>query len=229
MRRFRILMPIGFALTVLQAGQAIAGKSPLVPVAIDPEPSLSVPARPGPGMFLVARRSLGGTYFGKTVVYLVEHDDDGTLGLIVNRSSEIRLSDALPDLEKENATGHRLYYGGPVEPAMIMMLLRGASAARGTAHVAGSVYVATDHRALGAAIAAHKSASEMRLYIGYSGWSPGQLDFELQRGSWHVVPASADDVFSSESDSLWQRLIERLEPEGIEVRDEGRVIPAAAA
>ena len=109
---------------------------------------------------------------------------------------------------------------------MIMMLLRGAAAARGTALVAGSVYVGTDRRALAAALAANKSASEMRLYIGYSGWSPGQLDFELQRGSWHVVPARADEIFADDSDTLWQRLIERLEPEGIEVRDEGRGIPA---
>ena len=219
-------MQIGFALAALQAGQAIAGKSPLVPVVIDPEPSFSAPARPAPGRFLVATRALDGSYFGQTVVYLVEHDADGTLGLIVNRSSEIRLTDALPDLDGGPAAAHRLYYGGPVEPAMIMMLLRGTAAARGTALVAGSVYVGTDRRALAAALAANKSANEMRLYIGYSGWSPGQLDFELQRGSWHVVPARADEIFADDSDTLWQRLIERLEPEGIEVRDEGRGIPA---
>jgi putative transcriptional regulator len=149
--------------------------------------------------------------------------------LIVNRSSEIRLADALPDIEGGTAAAHRLYYGGPVEPALITMLVRLESAAKGMAHVAGSVYVGADRDVLDAMLAAHKSASELRLYLGYSGWAAGQLDFELELGSWHVVPADADAVFSAESDSLWQRLIERLEPAGIEVRNHRRRSTAAAA
>lgn len=229
MRRIRILISIGFALAVFLAGETLAGKPLFIPVSITPDLPPSAMAKPGPGMLLVAKRALDGSYFGQTVVYLIEHDEHGTLGLIVNRPSEIRLSDVLADIEDGPAAAHRLYYGGPVEPSAIMMLMRGQSAAGEMAHVAGSVYVSVDRHVLDAALAANKSASELRVYLGYSGWSAGQLDFELERGSWHVVTADADAVFSGESDSLWHRLIERLEPEGIEVRDRRRRIAAAAA
>ena len=57
----------------------------------------------------------------------------------------------------------------------------------------------------------------MRFYLGYSGWAAGQLDFELERDSWHVVAADTDSIFSAKTDSLWDLLIDRLEPDGIQV------------
>lgn len=223
MWRIRILIAIGFALAVCQASATISRVYPLTPASLTPSLPHPVQARPAAGTFLVARRSLDGTYFGHTVIYLIEHDEQGTLGLIVNRSSQIRLTDALPDIEDEAAAAHRLYYGGPVEPSVIMMLMRGQSAVKGMAHVADSVYVSVDRRVLDAALAANRQADELRLYLGYSGWSSGQLDDELLRGSWHVVGASPEAIFAADSDSLWQRLIERLEPDGIEVRNRRRL------
>lgn len=227
MWHIRILIMIGIALAVLQPSATPAGKP--LPATIAPELPFSGIAQPAPGTFLVSRRSLDGTYFGQTVIYLVEHDAQGSLGLIVNRSSEIPLGDALSDIDPGQAAAHRLYYGGPVEPAKIMMLLRGQSAASGALRVDASVYFSTDREVLDAALAANKTASEIRLYLGYAGWAAGQLNYELKRGSWFVVAASADAVFSDESDSLWQRLIERLEPEGIEVRQRHRQQTETAA
>ena len=86
-------------------------------------------------MFLVAKRALDDSHFGQSVVYLVEHDEDGTLGLIVNRSSDVSLSEAVPDIEDKLATAHALYYGGPVGLPMILMLVRSESATEGMAHV----------------------------------------------------------------------------------------------
>lgn len=225
MWRIRILIPIGFALAMLQASATPAG----IVASIAPELPHVAAEKPAPGVFLVAKRALEGSYFGQTVVFLVEHDENGSLGLIVNRSSDIRLADALPDIEGGRAAEHRLYYGGPVELSLITMLLRSQMPAAGMAHVAGSVYVSADRRVLDRALAANKDAGELRIYLGYSGWGAGQLDFELARDSWHVVKADPDAVFSADSDSLWERLIERLEPEGIEVRDLRRRIPGATA
>jgi putative transcriptional regulator len=168
-------------------------------------------------MFLVARRALDNSHFGQSVIYLVEHGEDGTLGLIVNRSSDISLFEAVPDIEDKLTTAHALYYGGPVGLPMILMLIRSESATKGMAHVANDVYVSSDRRVLDEVIAAKKPVSEVRFYIGHSGWAPGQLDSELERGSWHVVAADTDVIFSGETDSLWKRLIERLEPHGIQV------------
>jgi len=95
--------------------------------------------------------------------------------------------------------------------------VRSESATEGMEHVVDNVYISSDRRVLDEVLAAEKPDSELRFYIGYSSWAAGQLNFELLRGNWHVVTADTDAIFSSETDSLWNRLIERLEPMGIEV------------
>ncbi len=220
-------MAIGVALGVALAGESVAGGS-LDPISIAPALPGAGTGEPAPGMFLVARRALDGTHFGQSVVYLIDHGEDGTLGLIVNRQSDISLSEALPEIEDKPATAHALYYGGPVGLPMIFMLVRSESATEGMAHVVDNVYISADRRVLDEILAAKKSASEVRFYIGHSGWTAGQLDFELERDSWHVVAADTDAIFSNETDSLWNRLIERLEPRGIQV-DNGPSLPILAS
>lgn len=192
-----------------------------------PRPTGGAPAA---GMFLVATRALDDSHFGRSVVYLLEHGDDGTLGLIVNRPGDSSLLEAVPDLADVGAAAHGLYYGGPVGLPMIMMLARGDRAAEGMAYVVEDVYLSSDRDAMEAALAAGRSASELRFYVGYSGWAGGQLESEFERGSWHLVPGDADTVFSADAEKLWPRLIEQLEPEGIEVYHRRlRLVPAIAA
>ncbi len=100
---------------------------------------------------------------------------------------------------------------------MILMLMRSDSATEGMAQVVDDVYISSDRRILDEVLAAKKPDSELRFYIGHSSWAAGQLDFELLRSDWHVVTADTDAIFSGETDSLWNRLIERLEPTGIQV------------
>jgi len=212
MWRIRALVAICVAL----AGQSVAG-GPLVPLSIIPALPGTGTETPERGMFLVARRALDDSHFGQSVIYLVEHGEDGTLGLIVNRSSDIKLSEAVPDIEDRMVTAHALHYGGPVGLSMILILVRSESALQGMEHVADDVYISSNRRVLDGVLAAKKPESEVRFYIGHSGWAAGQLESELERGSWHVVAADIDAIFSGDTDSLWNRLIERLEPEGIQV------------
>ena len=209
-------MAICVALGVSLAGESVVGGS-FVPTFIAPALPDTITGKPGPGMFLVAKRALDDSHFGQSVVYLVEHGEDGTLGLIVNRSSDVSLSEAVPDIDDKQATAHALYYGGPVGQPMILMLVRSESATEGMSHVVDDVYISSDRRVLDEVLAAKKSDSELRFYIGHSGWAAGQLDFELVRGDWYVVAADTDAIFSGETDLLWNRLIEQLEPTGIQV------------
>jgi putative transcriptional regulator len=209
-------MAVCVTLGVALASESVAGGS-LISIAITPAEPGTNTGEPDRGMFLVARRALDNSHFGQSVVYLVEHGEDGTLGLIVNRSSDISLFEAVPDIEDKLVTAHALYYGGPVGLPMILMLIRSESATKGMAHVANDVYISSDRRVLDEVLAAKKPASEVHFYIGHSGWAAGQLDSELERGSWHVVAADTEVIFSGETDSLWKRLIERLEPHGIQV------------
>ena len=222
MRWIRVPTTLVIALA-LAAGLAGAARS--APALPGTELPVTITGRPGPGMFLVAKRSLDGTHFGQTVVYLVKHGGDGSLGLIVNRLSDVSLSEAVPDIEDEQASAHALYYGGPVGLPMIVMLARGQSGAEGMSHVADGVYASTERRALEDLLAARKPANAVRFYLGYSGWAADQLDFELLRGSWHVIPADTDAIFSEDTDSLWEQYIDRLEPMGIQV-DNRPEVPA---
>jgi putative transcriptional regulator len=216
MRRIRYLM--AFCVALALAGES-AMSGALHPVTISPELPGPTSGKPAPGKFLVARRSLGDSHFGQTVVYLIEHDEAGTLGLIVNRPSEISLSEALPDLEDGRAAAHVLYYGGPVGLPVILILVRGESESAAMAWVADDVYIGTDRRVLDEVLAAKLPANEVRFYVGYSGWAAGQLDSELERESWYVVAADTNAIFSAETGELWNRLIERLEPLGIQVKN----------
>ena len=216
MWRIQVLMAICAALGVDLAGESVAGGS-LDQISIATTLTGASTGEPERGMFLVARRALDDPNFGQSVVYLVEHGEDGTLGLIVNQSSDVSLSEAVPDIEDKQATLHVLQYGGPVGLPMILMLVRSELATEGMEHVSNGVYISSDRRVLDEVLATKKTGSEVRFYIGHSGWAAGQLDFELKRGSWHVVAAGTDAIFSDKTASLWNRLIERLEPRGIQV------------
>ena len=179
-------------------------------------------SEPGPGKFLVAKRSLGDPNFAQTVVYLVAHGDAGSLGLIVNRASDVSLSEAAPDFPKQQADAYSLFFGGPVGIPMILVLGRGESVVDDMMHVADGVHISSERPVMEAALAAAASPDNLRFYVGYAGWAAGQLRFELERDSWHVVNAGPDAVFSADSASLWRSMIDKLEPIGIQVKSRYR-------
>lgn len=159
--------------------------------------------RPAAGVFLVARDEIAGGPFWHSVVLLVSHGPEGTLGVIVNRATDASSKDVLPDLETEASAPHPLYFGGPVTLDGLVFLFRADEAPEGAAHVLGDVYfagrIATLKRLL-----AEKSA--VKLFLGHAGWAPGQLDAELVRGSWDLVEADAFTLFGKDPATLWPEL-----------------------
>lgn len=173
-------------------------------------------SKPLQGRFLVASRSLQDPRFMQSVVYVVKHGSRGTLGLILNRPGNVSLLEAIPGIEDKQAESHTLYYGGPVGQTVVFMLLRNEPVRQGIAHISGGVSFSSERRVLDQMLAAKKPSSEIHFHIGHSGWAPGQLLFEIQHGSWHVVDGDMDLIFSDQADSLWARFIEELEPLGIQ-------------
>lgn len=208
-----VWLMLGLALPV--AARAPAGRTP---------PALA----PAAGLFLVARRNLPSPNFFKTVVLLTQHGADGTLGVIINRRTGFDAGDLLQDLPGTRGAGHAVFIGGPVAPHRIVMLLRRERPADTVERVTDEISFSADRDVLEAVIARHKPASELRLFAGHAGWAPGQLDYELTRGDWYLVPAETAAVFDEDSDRLWERLINRLDPPGIRVQAvPGRLAPAA--
>lgn len=208
MCRIRFLITCVATTAVILATQIAAAASPAV-TSIE---------RPATGRFLVAKRSLDDPRFRESVVYLVEHGDGGTLGLIINRPRKVSLAEVVPELDRKLASAHTVHYGGPVGMQMILMLVRADSSSDGLVHVADDVYISSARVAFDEALETQLPASKLRFYVGHSGWAPGQLEAELLHGSWFVVDRSTDDIFLEDPDSLWPRLIESLEPAGIQVQ-----------
>ncbi|MBV8551682.1 MAG: YqgE/AlgH family protein [Acidobacteriaceae bacterium] len=157
------------------------------------------------GSVLVANEKLGDPNFTESVVLIVQYDsDDGTLGVIINRRSKIPLSRIFPDIKA--ATADPVFVGGPVGKAGAMALLRLPVKTDKTLHVTNDVYVTGSKELIEKSVAGRAESSKFRLYMGYAGWAPGQLEAELQLGAWSVIKGSSRIVFDDDPDSLWSRL-----------------------
>lgn len=164
----------------------------------------------GKGVFLIANPSLGDPNFHHTVVLLCEHSSEGTLGVIINRPTEVLLSEALPDLPVLKGTSYRLFWGGPVQPTGVLMLFRVKQTPSGTRPVLDGIYLGGNLQALERVITHPEPTETFRAYAGYAGWAPGQLEYEMTLGSWAIVPADSALIFDKDPGDLWQDLVESL-------------------
>ncbi len=189
-------------LTLLAAPQ-IAGAYPTPPPGTH-----AVRQAPAKGLFLVADAGMPDPRFRETVILLVEHDAGGTVGLIVNRATGVSVAQALPELEGDGAAEHILFLGGPVGLDRLALLARGTPPPAPSEPVVGDVYLSRSREAL-AALVEQRSASALRVFAGYAGWAPGQLEAELLQGSWFLTPADAERVFARDPAGVWRELYDR--------------------
>ena len=164
--------------------------------------------RPRRGMFLLAAPRLSDPRFARTVILLLEYDETGALGLVVNRPTELALSDALA-VPLPGADDHAVFFGGPVEHRRLIALLRSPDAVGDAQHVVGDVYASANIDTLREMLDREGHAADVHAYLGYAGWSPGQLDAEIARGDWVVTPADAGSIFDTPPDRVWHDLMRR--------------------
>jgi len=196
--------------------------------------ALSVPAQStqdlGIGKILVAKRDAREPTFAETVILVVRYTQGGTVGLMLNRRTEVAVSRALEPLKGASGRSDPVYAGGPVELANVLALLRTNVMPEGAEHVTGKVYLVPTGALLEKTLAKRPDPADFRVYLGYCGWSPGQLENETSHGFWRVLNGSADIVFDSEPETLWSRLIERAEQRIARAQGHGvNQAPACAA
>jgi putative transcriptional regulator len=178
---------------------------PLAALFAQPVPQLRDLAS---GIFLVASRDLRDPNFSETVVLLAQYGKTGAMGVIMNRPAEVPLSRLFPSIPKKAGEAN-LYAGGPVGRNGALGLLRSKSKPGGEAQpVLEDVYLVTEREMLEKALSAGASES-VRVYVGYAGWSPGQLEMEVAAGAWHIVAATAALAFDPETETLWRRMVRR--------------------
>lgn len=162
------------------------------------------------GVLLVASPSLSDPNFRQTVLLIIEHGGRGTVGLILNRSTNVLVSEVLPDLTVLKGTRYRLFAGGPVERTQLVLLFRLKSPYPDTRLIVEGVYVGTP-RVLERIMAQPKSSETFRAFAGLAGWAPGQLDYEMLQGSWGVLPSDTFNIFDKDPATLWPDSISRLQ------------------
>lgn len=166
---------------------------------------------PAKGMFLVADERMVDPRFKARVILLIQHDAHGSAGLVVNRSSRLPLDAVLPKDSQLDLQGRTLSYGGPVEPNTLLALVKvHRNPPQPAEEILTSLYL-TGIGVLDAWPDFDGEVINYRAFVGYTGWAPGQLNQEMQRGSWHVVPADEESVFAGQDETLWESLNSRID------------------
>jgi putative transcriptional regulator len=158
------------------------------------------------GQLLVASPSLFDPNFRRSVVLVVQHSDEGAIGIVLNQPSEATVGEVAPELAPLVEDDETVYVGGPVDDEAVVILAEFNDPAEAAAVVLGDIGFVSgdaDFTLVGAA------TRRARIYIGLAGWGAGQLEDELSGDDWIVVPAQERDVFPSVEDDLWAAVLRR--------------------
>jgi putative transcriptional regulator len=158
------------------------------------------------GQLLIAGATLPDPNFARTVVLVCEHSDEGALGLVLNRAGELLVAESAPELAELSGDEATIDEGGPVQPDALLVLAEFDDPSIAAIPVIGCVGLMGDGNAIDDLVVVTKRA---RVFAGYAGWGPGQLDAELARDDWFIAPAGADDIFDPDAEELWQRVLSR--------------------
>ena len=160
------------------------------------------------GRLLLSNATLFDPNFRRTVVLIGHHDEEGAVGVVLNRPLGVPVDAAVPPLSDLVAAGEELFEGGPVQPDAAVVIAEFTDPSRASLVAFGAVgflpdEMDTDDR---------DAIVRARIFAGYSGWGPGQLEDELAEDAWLVTEATEADVFTPEPERLWERVVRRLGP-----------------
>jgi len=161
------------------------------------------------GIFLIAKHEMRDPRFKETVLLVTQPPEGGPFGVIVNRPLPRLLSEVFPEMGAFKGRKDVLFLGGPVEPDRVLFLVRTAKPPERSVHVLKDVYFTGDAGLIDALIKRANPARTLRVFAGYSGWAPGQLQNEMERGDWYVLPADADTIFEKDVSRIWPDLVQR--------------------
>ena len=197
-RRASAIFLLGGLLTILHAIPSLASME-FAPLSV------------AKGVLLVASPSLEDPNFRQAVVLVVEHGPRGTVGLILNRSTNVLLSKALPNITVLKGTSHRLFAGGPVEPTRFLLLFRLKEPPADARPVFDGVYLGRTPGVLERIITQAEPTETFRAFAGFAAWAPRQLEAEMLLGAWGILPPDSTGIFDKDPATFWQDCLSRLQ------------------
>jgi putative transcriptional regulator len=172
---------------------------------------------PANGVLLVAKPSLTDPNFSRTVVLVTQTEDGGTVGVIINRPTTLKLSQFLSEELPTGNYREPIFFGGPVMLKAIVSLFRSETPPAAAAfHVLKDVYLTMHPDNIENLL--KDPAARYRIYAGFSGWVPRQLESEMMRDGWYFLPADEATIFRPAMDGLWEELVELARRLGPRVR-----------
>lgn len=160
------------------------------------------------GTLLVASPQLTDVNFARSVVLVLQNDENGAVGVVLNRPTNLVPATVFPELaEGIGAYDGRLFRGGPIAPTRVLYLVRGLAAATVTGpEVVDKVFLSIDDASLPDMVRLADGTDDLRLYAGHAAWVPGQLQAEINAGGWQVLLATPELVFDEDPATLWTKL-----------------------
>ncbi|MEL6341083.1 MAG: YqgE/AlgH family protein [Myxococcota bacterium] len=162
-------------------------------------------------VFLVAVPQMADPNFSRGVVFILEHDENGSMGLIINKEGELDIASFCESQEmKFNGDGSdaAVFKGGPVQPERAFILHTSEHEGPETEHIVDGVRLSYSLESL--KLIADDPPADLRVYLGYAGWGPGQLAKEIQAGAWLVASAEPEFVFHRAPDAVWEGTLRRM-------------------
>ena len=165
----------------------------------------------GKGSLLIANPVLPDPNFSRTVILLCNHNDQGSFGLVINRSTQLKAPDLFSSIDILKSYNAKIYVGGPVSQSMVFYLYRSSRNVIDLDEICSGVYLGSNLETLESLYLDIKNPEEnIRFYLGYSGWSGGQLDGEMEQSSWLIQNANEQFVFLDSEELIWPKAVNSL-------------------
>jgi putative transcriptional regulator len=169
----------------------------------------SLPALAGSSIFLVARADMPDPNFHDTVILLVRPDSGPPVGVIVNRPTPIAIGGFFPEIENIVRGDEKVHIGGPVARQAVILVFKADTRPDDAEEVMDGVYMASNRKLLHEILSGERKVDGLRVFLGYAGWAPEQLEEEIDRGDWHVARSDARSIFEKPAARLWSELNSR--------------------
>jgi putative transcriptional regulator len=166
-------------------------------------PTSADEAKPLTAMLLVARAQLPDPDFKDSVVLVMNNLGPAPAGVIINRPTKIDVSRLFPDFQHLAQLHDKVYFGGPVEIDSVWFLFRTDTPREHAIEAVDGVYISANKELLLELLGRDKPMDGLRIFIGHSGWAPGQLQAEIARGDWTLTRAEKDAIFNRKSEHPW--------------------------
>jgi len=185
------------------SARAAQPSSPSRTAAAKPSPPPAADSKHLTAIFLVARSELPDPSFGNSVVLVLNDLGPAPVGIIINRPTRVPVASLFPDLKSLARLHDKLYFGGPVEMDSVWFLFRAAKQPKDAVPAFDGVYLSASRDLLMHLLGRDKPMDGLRVFVGHSGWAPGQLEAEIAHGDWKLEHADSKGLFSRRPEHPW--------------------------